>query len=122
MNNGWWNSLTELPLHEGIWAEKYPQIAAIHFDRDNREDPNFLCNPTGSVIKNNIWIGPEKRWTFSIDPAVHEYSEVGYNYVHHDLDRVFEPGTYELTKVASRDKELEWEPIPYDQFGRYEID
>lgn len=119
--NGWWKALCELPLNEGIWLEKYPQLASVHFDTDNIEDPDFLCNPTHSVIKNNIWIGPVKRWTFAIEPAIYEYSEVGYNYTHTDVDRVFEPGTYELSKIALRDKDLEWEPIPYGQFGRYEV-
>ncbi len=115
--NGWWAQLKALPYTEGIWAESFPNLAKAHFDTTRPDDVDFLCNPSYSVVKNNIWIGQTQRWTFVFDEGVQKYAEIGYNYTHTDIDRVFEPGTYELTKVALRDKNLEWEPIPYTGFG-----
>ncbi len=119
--NGWWKQLNDYPYQEGIWAESFPNLAKVHFDKTREDDIDFLINPSYSVIENNIYIGETFRWTYNIADAVYQYSTIGYNYSHLEADRVFEPGTYELTKVAQRDKKLVYEPIAYDGYGCYDV-
>ncbi len=113
-----WLLLQQMPYQEEPWASAFPNLAKIHFDKDRTDDIDFAMNPSYSVIENNIIIAPEiNKWLLVFEDAVPVYSTVGYNYTHTAADRVFEPGTYELTKVAQRDKNLVYEPIPYEGFG-----
>lgn len=120
--NAWWKSLDEVPYKEEPWASAFPNLAKIHFDKTREDDIDFLVNPSYSVVENNIYIGEKYRWTFNIEPDVYVYSTIGYNYCNPREESAFEPGTYELTKAAKRDKKLVYEPIPYDGYGTYDAD
>ena len=120
---GMWDTLDQTPetYASEPWMKANPSVSQLVFDTTDIDNPNFPINPTGSVIQNNIWIKKDAihRWDYQVWDTVYQYSTIGYYYTHNDVDRVFEPGTYELTKVAARDKNLVYEPIPYEGFGCY---
>ncbi len=118
-NNGWWAQLETLPYTTGIWAERYPNLAASHFDQTNIDDVNFLCNPSYDVIKNNILIGESHRWSYNFEEAYYTYATMENNMIYPSLDRVFEEGTYELNKVGKRSIP-EWEALATEGYGTYE--
>ncbi len=117
--SGMWAELNRYPWKSELWAERYPELAAITFDTSNIDDPNFPINPAGSVVKDNIFIGPWNKWKYQIWDSVYQFSEIGEYLYNENADRVFEPGTYELTKVGKRAK-IDYTPIPYDGYGLYD--
>ncbi len=117
-NNAWWDQLKVLPYTTGIWAERYPNLAASHFDQTNIDDINFLCNPSYNVIKNNVLIGTAHRWSYNFEEAYYTYSTMENNVIYPSLDRIFVEGTYEMNKVGKR-AIPEWEPIPTEGYGTY---
>ncbi len=117
--NVWWTQLEALPYTTGIWAERYPNLAASHFDQTNIDDVNFLCNPSYDVIKNNILIGESHRWSYNFEEAYYTYATMENNMIYPSLDRVFEEGTYELNKVGKRSIP-EWEALATEGYGTYE--
>ncbi len=112
-----WQLLQLYPYREDPWASAFPNLARIHFDRERADDIDFAMNPSYSVIENNIIIGEKTKWLLFFADTVPLYSTVGHNYINPRLESTFVEGTYELTKVAQRDKELVYEPIPYEGFG-----
>ena len=70
-------------------------------------------------MKDNIFIGSWDKWKYMIWDSVYQYSEIGEYLYNENADRVFEPGTYELTKVGKRAK-IDYTPIPYDGYGLYD--
>jgi hypothetical protein len=117
--SGMWAELNRYPWKSELWAERYPELAAVTFDTSDIDDPNFPINPAGSVVKDNIFIGPWAKWKYQIWDSVYQFSEIGEYLYNENADRVFEPGTYELTKVGKRAK-IDYTPIPYDGYGLYD--
>ncbi len=115
-NNAWWKQLTDLPYNTGVWAERYPNLAKIHYDIENTDDIDFACNPSYDVIRDNIFIGEKRKWTYWFEDRFYTYSTIENNLVYESLDRIFEPGTYDFNKVGKRAK-INWETFPYDGYG-----
>ncbi len=120
-SNAWWVQLTDMPYTEGVWAERYPNRAKIHYDADRIDDIDFAPNPSYNVIRDNIFIGAKRKWTYWYEDRFFLYSTIENNLVYEDVDRIFEPGTYEFNKVGKRAK-INWETFPYDGYGTYEKD
>ncbi len=119
-STGMWADLNRYPCRtSGIWAEKYPDLAAITYDTSDIDDPNFPINPANSVIKNNIYVGRAvDKWNNIFWDSVLKYSEIGEYMYSADVARIFEEGTYEFNKVGKRAK-IEYEVIPYEGYGTY---
>lgn len=51
------DNLSVYPYQSGIWAEKYPSLAKIHFDVSDTQwdDPYFAPNPAFTLISNNYF-------------------------------------------------------------------
>lgn len=49
-----WDSIDSVPYTDELWQKKYPSLAATTFDRADSSADNFICNPGGSSIFNNI--------------------------------------------------------------------
>ncbi|MBQ7981939.1 MAG: right-handed parallel beta-helix repeat-containing protein [Clostridia bacterium] len=74
-----WVRLREMPYKEGIWAEKYPALAALVTDFSRYDDPDFPCNPSHSLVENNIVIrdSADPNPDLNIAASVRRYSTVG---------------------------------------------
>ena len=73
-----WVRLREVPYREGIWAEKYPMLAALVTDFSQYDHPDFPCNPSHSTVENNIIIRAEYD-PLDIAESVYTYSHIGEN-------------------------------------------
>ena len=124
-DGGMWASINPANAWDyksGVWQEQFPIVAAIVTDPSDPDNKDFPINPAYSVVKDNIWISPTKnKWNYVVDDSVKQYSEIVDPYYNADAERVFEPGTYELTKVAQRAK-IDYTPIPFDGYGLYPVD
>ena len=122
-DGGMWASINPANAWDyksGVWQEQFPIVAAIVTDPSDPDNKDFPINPAYSVVKDNIWISPTKnKWNYVVDDSVKQYSEIVDPYYNADAERVFEPGTYELTKVAQRAK-IDYTPIPFDGYGLYD--
>ncbi len=119
-DGGMWATLDAWDYKSDVWQERFPITAKMNPDADV-DDIDFPINPAYSTFENNIWIKADhiNKWDFQVWDSVYQYSTIGYYYTHTDAARVFEPGTYELTKAASRDKKLVYTPVPYEGYGLY---
>lgn len=115
-SNGWWKQLVDRGYDTGVWAERYPNLAKVHYDTDRADDIDFACNPSYDVIRDNIFIGANRKWTFWFHDRFFTYSTIENNLVYESLDRIFEPESYEFNKVGQRAK-INWEPLPYTGYG-----
>lgn len=52
-----WVNLRKMPYQGEIWSAHYPKLAAVTTDASNIDDPNFVCNPAGALVENNITFG-----------------------------------------------------------------
>jgi hypothetical protein len=112
--------MDHIPYQNDVYREKYPLLSeTILYDGtepDDPDDPDFPVNPAYSVVKDNIFIGAWDKWKIIVSDSVYEFSEIGAYLYNEHADRIFEPGTYELTKVGLR-AGLDYTPIPYDGYG-----
>lgn len=51
-----WKNLNAVPYKEGIWAERYPDLAKIKDTYEDPDDPDFGPNPAYAEIRNNLLI------------------------------------------------------------------
>ncbi|MBR3692067.1 MAG: right-handed parallel beta-helix repeat-containing protein [Clostridia bacterium] len=75
---GQWLSLLNVPYRTGIWAEKYPALAAVTTDFSAKDDPSFAVYPANSRIENNIIIQPSGKG-LNISSVSRTYSHIGEN-------------------------------------------
>ncbi len=112
-----WHTMDHVPYQSDVYREKYPLFAETDlYGDDDPDDPNFPINPAYSVVKDNIFIGGWNKWKYMVSDSVYQFSEIGAYLYNEYADRVFEPGTFELTKVGLR-AGLDYTPIPYDGYG-----
>lgn len=52
-----WPSLSQFDFRHGIWAEKYPGLAALSTNADDIDSGNFIINNGGCDVSGNIEIG-----------------------------------------------------------------
>jgi len=90
VNNGWfahmvvpadgflWTMLAAVPYTNPTWSAKYPSLAKISTDRSNPDNIEFACNPSHSVIENNLIYKSGKKLG-SVADSVYRYSTVGDN-------------------------------------------
>ena len=111
-DNSLYKLLEKLPYKEGIWNEKYPELAGILED-----DPLY---PKHNVLKNNIlYQTPE----FNLASSVQEYSTIENNI---EISKTFEFVDYRNKDFTLKDnsevftKLPEFENIPFNKIGRYE--
>lgn len=90
VNNGWfahmvvpsdgylWSMLAEMPYTGETWSAKYPSLAKISTDRSKPDDIEFACNPSHSVVENNLLYKSGKKLG-SIADSVYRYSTIGDN-------------------------------------------
>lgn len=93
VNNGWfahmvvpadgylWTMLYAMPYTNETWSAKYPSLANISTDRGNPDDVEFACNPSHSVIENNLLYKSGKKLG-NITDSVYRYSTVGDNAIY----------------------------------------
>ena len=119
-DTGMWAELNRYPQRTSeLWASKYPQLAAITFDTSDIDNPDFPINPAYSVVKNNIYVGRAiDKWNLIVWDTVPKYSEIGEYLYSAEESRVFEEGSYELTKIGKRSK-IEYEVVPFEGYGTY---
>ena len=75
---GLWRTLRASPWKSEIWQNAFPQYKTISDDIADIDDPRFMANPAGSVIKNNI-VFDKTASLGSVDNAVYSYSTVSEN-------------------------------------------
>ncbi len=130
------NDLIRIQQNE-YWTEKFPILAKLIPYTENAvidpEDPNFMANPAGSIVKNNI------TYNFSTNYQDIDLGKVYHKFDYDDVVRFSEvennpfilrdssdfPGWHngDYTMIGnSKAKELcpDFEPIPFDQIGRIE--
>ena len=73
-----WTMLAEMPYAGGTWSAKYPSLAKISTDRSKPDDIDFACNPSHSVVENNLLYKSGKKLG-SIADSVYRYSTIGDN-------------------------------------------
>jgi len=74
-----WKSLENVPYTSGVWAERFPKLAALVTDFSRPDDADFAPNPSYSVFEDNIVIGGGESY---IADSVYTYSTVGENPVY----------------------------------------
>ena len=108
-----WERLEEVPYREGIWAEKYPTLAAVTTDLALQESPEFPVNPANVIIENNIVINEQKRLGH-IGEATYRYGTVGENRFYSSCEEAgFDLETLKFTRQPEGFPE-----IPVDEIGR----
>mgnify|MGYP001286651059 CR=1 FL=1 len=121
VNNGWfahmvvpenstmWANLAAMPYKSKIWRTKYPSLAKISTDRSKPDDIEFACNPSHSIIANNVLYSSGKELG-NIADSVYTYSTVGENKIY----RVQNPGFVSLCKdnFAFKDDAKAFDDLP----------
>ena len=75
---GLWRTLRASPWKSEIWQNAFPQYKTISDDIVDIDDPRFMANPAGSVVKNNI-VFDKTASLGTVDNAVYSYSTVSEN-------------------------------------------
>ena len=73
-----WLDLYNSPWQSEIWQNKFPQYKEFSNDFSKTDDPNFIPNPAGSHISNNI-VYSEFAKVGHIDDEVYKYSNISDN-------------------------------------------
>ncbi len=69
-----YNSIEVVPFFGEIWREKYPAINVITTDVSKYDLPEFIGNPSRSVVKNNFFISC--KTPCRIDANVKKFSDI----------------------------------------------
>ena len=77
-NKDQWEVFLSQPYKDGIWAEKYPSLAAVTSAFDTKDSVSFAVYPAGSVVENNLIIQRNEN-CLEIAKEVHMFSHVGNN-------------------------------------------
>lgn len=119
-----WNYLNDSPWQTDIWKEAYPQMTKFSDDFEDTDNPDFLPNPSYSVVSGNIILDLKKD-TLRFEPAVQKYSTVSGNAVYKmtDADKIFvnySIGDYSLKQNSMLFNDIPgFEPVPVNEIGRY---
>lgn len=112
--------LTQVPYNEGVWAERYPELANIMED-----EPGI---PKRNVIRNNVrYASGEMRQgfigTYNIDENVAMYGTVENNIVIDSPDSFANYALKDFTVLEGseiKQKLPDFQNIPFKEIGRYE--
>lgn len=121
VNNGWyahmvipqdgfmWTTLAAMPTTNALWSAKYPSLAKISTDRSKPDDIEFACNPSHSVVENNVLYSSGAKLG-NIADSVYTYSTIGKNGIY----RVCNPGFVDLLagKYAFKDDARVFNDLP----------
>lgn len=108
-NSTMWANLAAMPYKSKLWSLKYPSLAKISTDRSKPDDIEFACNPSHSIIANNVIYSSGKELG-NIADSVYKYSTVGDNKIY----RTQNPGFVSLCKdnYAFKDDARVFEDLP----------
>lgn len=135
LNGGWfnehvnentgdlWIGLKNSPYKTDIWQNAFPQYKSFSDDFSDGDNPGFVPNPAGSVIKNNL-IVDRSGALGDINENVYRFSEVTENdcYTLFMMNKLFNDaknGDYTLKDGSPVYKNLpDFKEIPFDSIGR----
>ena len=101
VNDGWarqgydseqstgWIHLRAMPFKSELWAKKYPELAAVHDNFDDVDDPFFPPNPQHAVMDNNIVYTDDPAKLANIAEGVKLYADK-INNIRRDTDEAKE--------------------------------
>lgn len=112
-------NLLASPWQSNTWKTAYPYMADWSLDYADTENPDFIANPSDSIVSRNI-IVHYKGDIGEIADRVYKYSDVSDNRVYRfgDADKLFadaDSGNYKFKESVDG-----FEDIPYDKIGRTE--
>ena len=110
------------PKDTAIWQEAYPELAVLHFDESNQDDPNFIGNAV-NWVNGNICVNRTGELG-DVEGNQNEYADFSGNavYTMDMLNEIFvdpENGNYHV-KEDSIIYELipDFEDLPIEKMGR----
>lgn len=122
-DKGYWGHFKKWPIREGVWAERYPNLAKIKtvFAETDPNDKDFAINPAYVSVTGNVIIVRESP--FGIWDSVYEYGNVENNRVYSSTDeagwdsekRCFKPDSPIFKDMPG------FANIPVDEIGRKPI-
>ncbi len=114
---GMWTTLKRVPYNTSeLWKERFPRLASVTTDYNDNESPDFPANPAYSLVRNNVFVGPNcgmEHWV--LEDEVKKYSTVKDNKIFTVYEDALKKGTYELLDGLVP----EFAQIPYKEIGRY---
>ena len=115
-----WKVLAQVPYTSGIWAAKYPHLAALKTDPEtDANDPDFPINPAYSSVSHNVIVAPHGN-AFAISDAVYTYSTIENNHIYETGEAVdWDENTRNLSPDSIVYSEVPaFTPIPAEKIGR----
>jgi hypothetical protein len=100
-----------MPFRSEIWAKKYPQLAAVHDNFDDFDDPYFPPNPQHAVVDNNIIFTDDDGGFERIYRGVRDYAERISNVRKHSSD---------LKLLFADPENGDWTPVSEESEGLIE--
>ena len=73
-----WRTLRMSPWQGEVWQNAFPQYKQISDDIADINDPSFMANPAGSIIRDNV-IFDKFSSLGKVDQAVCDYSDISEN-------------------------------------------
>ncbi len=113
-----WPFLKNSPYKTELWAKRFPTLARVHDDFSKIDDPDFVPNPTGAIIRDNV-VSQIEDWGFFIGETVQKFGTVENNIKLKNASECWaNEETYEI-KPEILEKLPKLKEIPIDKIGRY---